>query len=123
MKSAQQKPVKQKRVSKSEAANRDGRPLGIEQLREQITRKVLAGAEGMVDATMVKINSGQYLAMKYLFEMVGLYPAAASNESLQEDSLVRSLLRNFEMARHPGAEETVTKDSLPGECDPEHAVK
>jgi hypothetical protein len=37
-------------------------------------------------------EEGQYQAMKYLFEMVGLYPAVAGSEDDKHDSLAEILL-------------------------------
>ena len=37
-------------------------------------------------------EEGQYQAIKYLFDMIGLYPAAAQDESQAQESLARTLL-------------------------------
>jgi len=37
-------------------------------------------------------EDGQYQAIKYLFEMIGLYPAASQDESPMQESLARTLL-------------------------------
>ena len=37
-------------------------------------------------------EEGQYQAIKYLFEMIGLYPAVAQDESRGQESLARTLL-------------------------------
>ncbi len=37
-------------------------------------------------------EEGQYQAIKYLFEMIGLYPTAAQDESRAQESLARTLL-------------------------------
>ena len=34
----------------------------------------------MVKTTMEEAEKGHYVAMKYLFEMIGLYPAATEEE-------------------------------------------
>jgi len=42
-------------------------------------------------------EEGQYQAIKYLFEMIGLYPAAAQEESRLQDSLARTLLERLDL--------------------------
>jgi len=84
--------------------------LGV--VREQITNLVGNRAVDMVETTMDEVNKGHYLAMKYLFEMVGLCPATTPEEALQEDSLARTLLRRLRLPEdiNPGTE--VTKDCV-----------
>jgi hypothetical protein len=82
--------------------------LGV--VREQITNLVGNRAVDMVETTMDEVDKGHYLAMKYLFEMVGLCPATTPEVALQEDSLARTLLRRLRLPEetNPGTE--VTKD-------------
>jgi hypothetical protein len=82
--------------------------LGV--VRERITNLVGHRAVKMVETTMAEVGKGHYLAMKYLFEMIGLCPATTPEESLQEDSLAKTLLRRLRLPEEtdPGAE--VTKD-------------
>jgi len=67
-------------------------PMDMEGLRRHISNLVCAGAVDMVKTTVERVNNGQYQAMKYLFEMVGLFPATAVPEAPQEDSLAGMLL-------------------------------
>jgi hypothetical protein len=93
-------------------------------VRERITNLVGNCAVGMVKTTMSEVNKGHYLAMKYLFEMIGLCPATTPEGTVQEDSLAKTLLRRLRLPEEaiPGAE--VTKDSTPGGAEPESdAVK
>src|SRR5450432_2955904 len=62
---------------------------------EQITNLVGNEAVGMVETTIAEVEKGHYLALKYLFEMVGLYPASGAEETPGEDSLARTLLRRL----------------------------
>jgi hypothetical protein len=39
------------------------------------------GAVGMVEATRDEVGKGHYLGMKYLFEMIGLYPATSPDDA------------------------------------------
>ncbi len=65
-------------------------------LRRQITDLVAQNAVGMVQHAIDAVNEeGQYQAIKYLFEMVGLYPASEEDESPVEDSLAATLLRHL----------------------------
>jgi hypothetical protein len=84
--------------------------LGV--VRGQITNLVGNRAVEMVETTMDEVDKGHYLAMKYLFEMVGLCPATTPEEALQEDSLARTLLRRLRLPEetNPGTE--VTKDCV-----------
>jgi hypothetical protein len=50
----------------------------------------------MVQQAIDAVNEeGQYQAIKYLFEMIGLYPAAPGDESPLHDSLAKTLLRQL----------------------------
>jgi hypothetical protein len=65
-------------------------------LRRQITDLVAQNAVAMVQHAIDAANEeGQYQAIKYLFEMVGLYPAAAESDCPVEDSLVKTLLHHL----------------------------
>jgi len=88
-------------------------------VREQITNLVGNRAVDMVETTMDEIDKGHYLAMKYLFEMVGLCPATTPEGAVQEDSLAKTLLRRLRLPEEtsPGAD--VTKDYTPGGAEQE----
>src|SRR5271169_667121 len=79
-------------------------------VRERITNLVGNCAVDMVKTTMDEVDKGHYLAMKYLFEMIGLCPATAPEGAIQEDSLAKTLLRRlrFPEENDPGTE--VTKE-------------
>ncbi len=65
-------------------------------LRRRITDLVAQNAVVMVQHAIDAVNEeGQYQAIKYLFEMVGLYPASAEDESPVEDSLAQTLLHHL----------------------------
>ena len=69
---------------------------------------------------MDEVDKGHHLAMKYLFERIGLCPATPEGP-LPEDSLAKTLLRRLRLREgaDPGTE--VTKeclaDPLEQECD------
>lgn len=68
-------------------------PLEIAALRRKITELVAQNAVSMVQQAIDAVREdGQYHAMKYLFEMIGLYPAVAEDESEVGNSLAQILL-------------------------------
>ena len=62
-------------------------------LRQRITDLVARNAVSMVQQAIDAVKEeGQYQAIKYLFEMIGLYPAAIDDESQAQSSLTQTLL-------------------------------
>ena len=47
----------------------------LAEIRRHIADIVGNSAVGMVETTIDQVGKGHYLGMKYLFEMIGLYPA------------------------------------------------
>jgi hypothetical protein len=65
-------------------------------LRQEISGLVARNAVSMVQQAIDAVHEeGQYQAIRFLFEMIGLYPAAANEESPAEDSLARLLLERL----------------------------
>lgn len=83
----------------------------LTEVRRQITDLVRNSAVEMVETTIDQVGKGQYLGMKYLFEMIGLYPATSTDEMPLQDSLAATLLRRLGIPETQMAEQTVTKDS------------
>jgi hypothetical protein len=78
-------------------------PLAMAELRRKITELVAQNAVPMVQQAIDAVREdGQYQAMKYLFEMIGLYPTVAKDESGSEDSLAQILLAQLGL---PGGQE------------------
>ncbi len=71
------------------------KPADLTAIREQITNLVGNEAVGMVETTIAEVEKGHYLALKYLFEMIGLYPTTRTEDTPGEDSLARTLLRRL----------------------------
>jgi len=67
-----------------------------------VARNAVTIVQNAIDAVN---EGGQYQALKYLFEMIGLYPAAANEEQAGEQSLAETLLH------HWGIEEVTEVDS------------
>jgi hypothetical protein len=62
-------------------------------LRQQITNLVARNAVSMVQQAIDAVKEeGQYQAIKYLFEMIGLYPAATDDEPQAQSSLTQTLM-------------------------------
>ena len=65
-------------------------------LRLTITELVARNAVGMVQQAIDAVKEeGQYQAIKYLFEMIGLYPAVVQGESPVQESLAWTLLQQL----------------------------
>jgi hypothetical protein len=107
------------KVSKKARAAGTGsrKAVDLGALRQRITGMVGAKACGMVQKTMAEVDKGHYAAMKFLFEMIGLYPATPQEQAPQEDSLARTLLRRMGFPEEPTLAPEVTKD-----CQPERVA-
>ena len=97
--------------------------VNLAEIRRQISDLVGNGAVGMVESTMEEVGKGHYLGMKYLFEMVGLYPATSTDEAPMEDSLAAILLRRLGLPEAPKSEPGVTEDSGPSAGASEDALE
>lgn len=104
---ARKRPRKAPRVPKKALKRVD---LGV--IGEQITNLVGNRAIEMVEVTMDEVDKGHYLAMKYLFEMIGLCPATAPAGAIQEDSLAKTLLRRLRFPEESGLSTEVTKECV-----------
>ena len=88
-------------------------PVDIAKIRDQIRQAIGRRALGMVETTMDEVEDGHYLAMKYLFEIVGLFPASAAAESPEDNSLAQILLKKLGLDPELTRPQTkVSKDSL-----------
>ena len=66
------------------------------QAAKTITDLVAHNAVAMVQCAIDAVQEeGQYQAIKYLFEMIGLYPAMAGSEDVKPDSLTETLLKHL----------------------------
>src|SRR5262245_16491861 len=86
-----------------------GKQVDMNEVRTEITNLVGDKAVGMVTSTIHEADKGHYPAMKYLFEMVGLYPEGKQAEAAQgDDVLAKTLLRRLDLPEEPAAGECVT---------------
>lgn len=68
----------------------------LPELRQKITDLVAQNAVAMVQCAIDGVmQEGQYQAIKYLFEMVGIYPATVGEDDAPEDTLSKVLLRHL----------------------------
>jgi hypothetical protein len=71
----------------------------LSELRQKINDLVARNAVPMVQQAIDAVREeGQYQAIKYLFEMIGLYPAIAQEDSGSQDSLAEVLLEQLGLA-------------------------
>lgn len=105
------KKLKAERVSKRPPAT-TAPSADLAAIRRQIAGIVGNGAVKMVETTMAEVGKGHYLGMKYLFEMIGLYPSAATDDVSMQESLAATLLRRLGLPEASISEPGVTKDSV-----------
>ena len=68
----------------------------LSEVRRKISELVAQNAVPMVQQAIHAVREeGQYQAIKYLFEMVGLYPPTAQDDSESQDSLAEVLLEQL----------------------------
>jgi hypothetical protein len=88
-------------------------PVDIANIRDQIKQAVGGRAVEVANAAMDGVKNGHYLPMKYLFEVIGIFPASAVAESPEDDSLAKILLRKLGLDPELVRPETkVSTDSL-----------
>jgi hypothetical protein len=88
--------------SKASASAKKRKTIDLTELREEITAIVKSRAVSMVDTTIAEADKGHFAAMKYLFEMIGLYPAQTSEEQLPGESvLAKTLIRRLGLREEP----------------------
>jgi hypothetical protein len=71
------------------------KPADLGSLRQKISNAVAGDALEMVSDVMAEVHKGQHTPMKYLFELIGLFPASAEEDGPVDDSLVQTLLRRL----------------------------
>ena len=95
---------------RAEAAKRVNSDL--DGLRQRIRRLVSSKAYGMVNATITEVNNkGNVPALKFLFELIGLYPGNGEEMDEPQDVLARTLIRRLGLSEPEAA--PVTNDCAP----------
>jgi positive regulator of sigma E activity len=72
------------RAGVTKRACRGKKNVDVDTIRESITRMVALAAGDMVKAAIEEAKKGHSTALKYLFEMVGLYPATLETEQAED---------------------------------------
>jgi hypothetical protein len=79
--------------------------VNVGDLRQKITELVAHNAVAMVQCAIDGVmEEGQYQAIKYLFEMVGIYPAVAGEAEEPDDCLSQVLLQHLGIGMSEGAQ-------------------
>ena len=91
----------------------------LSKLRRKISELVARNAVSMVQNAIDAVNEGgQYQAMKYLFEMIGLFPASVSEGPAEQDSLTGVLLEALgihEVTKSPDAKKLTGRPPVKSE--------
>jgi hypothetical protein len=89
----------------------------MEIVRQNVAALIGASAVRMVETTIAEVDKGHYAAMKYLFELVGLFPGNLEPAAPGDDVLAKTLLRRLGLPEEIKAGESVTKDTANDESD------
>ena len=83
---------------KSSGAAEGRKEIDLEALREKIARHVSRKSLAMVRTTTEVVKVGNLAALKYLFELIGVYPSGGAS-AVEEDSddLARTLLNRLDL--------------------------
>jgi hypothetical protein len=77
--------------------------VNLTDLRQKLAGQVAHNAPEMVDAAIGEVMKGQHQPMKFLFEMIGLYPASQAEEKENGNVLAETLLRRLHLPEEPEA--------------------
>jgi hypothetical protein len=80
-------------------------PADFAKLRQGIVNLVCHQALEAVDQMMEQVRAGNVQAMKYLFEVAGLFPAASAELSEGADSMTKQLLCYLESSKEAAESE------------------
>ncbi|HEX4487551.1 MAG TPA: hypothetical protein VH088_14865 [Terriglobales bacterium] len=89
----------------------------MEIVRQNVAALIGANAVRMVETTIAEVDKGHYAAMKYLFELVGLFPGNLEPAAANDDVLAKTLLRRLGLPEEIKAGESVTKDTVDADSD------
>src|SRR5882672_10924306 len=107
----------------AKTTKRPARAADLQALRERIEKLIKDRAVEMVETTVQEAGKGQPAAMKYLFEMVGLYPGEQDGPDVGEP-WTRTLLRRLRLPEVPLPEEDAEEaDGLPDEVTKDTVVQ
>jgi hypothetical protein len=86
-------------------------PVDLKKVRQKIKRAVGNKALHMVQKILDEDGTLGYLAMKYLFDIAGLFPTGGAEDAEQEDSLAKILLRRLGLEDEIKTGSEVTKET------------
>jgi len=115
------KPAKNKltaRAKKALASAKKRKEIRLAELREEITEMVKRRSVGLVDTMIEEADKGNLAAMKYLLEMIQLFPAPTeeaepAGESVLAKTLIRRLGLAEQLAQATGAVPEIEQNALP----------
>jgi hypothetical protein len=88
-------------------------PLEIGGIQKEITKRVVGRALELVDDTIQHIKEGNFQAMKYLFEAVGLFPIKSADAQSCNNELGKKLADVLERSADPEPEPAVSAHAVP----------
>jgi hypothetical protein len=105
-------------------ASAGGKSVDIARVRQAMTRLVTHQAGEMVKAVIDDAKKGHSAALKYLFEMIGLYPATLESEQSEkrEMSLAELFCRELGLPMY-SAEAQTDEAAEPEPAQEGHAVE
>jgi hypothetical protein len=102
MKKAKGKSKGTAKKSANKSTPKSKKPVDMVKVRENINDLVTDSAEDIATEVIKVAKTGQLASAKYLFEVVGLYPATEETKAKpQEDSLALTLLRRMGLPTEP----------------------
>jgi hypothetical protein len=113
-KRAAKKAVKQPKETKQESEA--PAPVNLEQLREKVRKVVAEKIEKMANGAADEAAKGHVAQLKYLFEVIGLFPVTGDSKAEPEfgNDLAKTLLDRFHFPESlPAEEEEDAEMALP----------
>jgi hypothetical protein len=109
-KAAKKKTARKKSAKKSAKKG----PVNVPEIREQVRHLIAEQVEPMVTANTEEASKGHLSQLKYLFEVLGVYPAPAG-EAEPEDSndLAKVLLNRLDFPHREPVEEEQDEIAVP----------
>jgi hypothetical protein len=105
-------------AKRSRVNGKSRKPVDLQVVRQEINDMVGGEAISMVETTIAEVDKGHYGAMKYLFEMIGLYPATEGETPAEgEDVLAKTLLKRLGLPEDAAPKPAVTKGSSSPEAE------
>jgi len=105
---------------KPSTKNAASKPVDVSVTHDKILHVIAEHAEAMTEANATEAEKGHLPAFKYLFELLGIYPAPAVKEPEAEDSndLARVLLNRFDFPYKGTGDEEAAQGPKDGELVP-----